>query len=107
MSRRGIFFGDDDSILLAAIQPHASPGDANYPASEANAVIGAFTHLSEPDLGITNLPHMNEPAILDSQSVCHSPCPVVIQFAEIPAGQRYSGRECECHKPQEKEADQV
>jgi CxxC motif-containing protein (DUF1111 family) len=33
--------------LLAAINAHASPGDANDPPSEANAVLGAFTALSE------------------------------------------------------------
>ncbi len=33
--------------LLEAIDAHASQGDANYPPSEANAVIGAFNALSE------------------------------------------------------------
>jgi CxxC motif-containing protein (DUF1111 family) len=46
-----IFFLHDGRTtdLLAAIQAHASQGDANYAASEANAVIGAFTLLSEQE----------------------------------------------------------
>jgi len=46
-----IFFLHDGRTtdLLAAIQAHANQGDANYAASEANAVIGAFTLLSEQE----------------------------------------------------------
>ena len=45
-----IFFLHDGRTtdLLEAITAHASPGDATYPPSEANAVIGAFHGLSEP-----------------------------------------------------------
>jgi hypothetical protein len=40
-------------------------------------------------------------------SVCHSPGPVAVQFAEIQARQGNSGREGKGDKPQETKADQV
>jgi CxxC motif-containing protein (DUF1111 family) len=46
-----IFFLHDGRTtdLLDAIHAHASQGDAHYPSSEANAVISAFTLLSEQE----------------------------------------------------------
>jgi CxxC motif-containing protein (DUF1111 family) len=46
-----IFFLHDGRTtdLREAINAHASPGDTNYPPSEANAVIGAFNGLSEQE----------------------------------------------------------
>jgi len=46
-----IFFLHDGRTtdLVEAIQAHANQGDANYAASEATAVIGAFTLLSEQE----------------------------------------------------------
>jgi CxxC motif-containing protein (DUF1111 family) len=46
-----IFFLHDGRTtdLLEAVTAHASPGDATYPPSEANAVIAAFLRLSEPE----------------------------------------------------------
>jgi CxxC motif-containing protein (DUF1111 family) len=46
-----IFFLHDGRTtdLLEAVTAHASPGDATYPPSEANAVIAAFIRLSEQE----------------------------------------------------------
>jgi CxxC motif-containing protein (DUF1111 family) len=46
-----IFFLHDGCTtdLLEAIQAHTSQGDKNYAASEANAMIGGFTLLSEQE----------------------------------------------------------
>jgi len=50
MGQRIFFLHDGRTTdLLEAIQAHASQGDANYSPSEANAVIDAFTLLSEQD----------------------------------------------------------
>jgi CxxC motif-containing protein (DUF1111 family) len=50
LGQRIFFLHDGRTTDLGdAIAAHASPGDANYPPSEANAVIDAFNGLSEQD----------------------------------------------------------